>query len=1183
MLTDPGNLNSCFDADLNAPADGIPSNPPVITRAQVLPFGELTWENFERLCYRLAGRAERVEYVARYGRSGQAQQGIDLFVRLANGKYQVWQAKRYESIAANQVKMIVDGFREGTWKDKSQRLILAVQASLADTKVQDEIERQATALKAEGITFVAHGRGELSEILKGHPEVVDDFFGRGWVDAFLGTEAPKALGARLDGAEFARVRAQLGRFYNAHFHLLDVGVAMPLAANDAVMDAPPSLLRRFALPDILVRNTIAEEQRAPQREEFQGPSDASLGAGGASSDSGQPIIRRRDFVRRASLSNWLAHGLYLAVVGEAGSGKSTLLRCIALDLLNEQGVFPLIARRWGGLLPIHISFSRWSRLSATLGRAAGLKEVVAATLQPALTADLLPLLDRAIDERRVLLLLDGLDEWSDEQAARTTLQHILAFVATHSLATIATARPRGLDKIGTIPMGWRTAELAPLTLDQQRTLAEVWFSRGPRAAASEQGVEIRAPIEERLDRFFVELARSRLSSLAGNPLLLVGFIALSVRQIALPRNRMQAIRSLVEILLETHPEHRATAAGDTKSRFVHIPEAEERRAALGRLAFVARSANGGGTYDIKEARRTIRDYLADPTTFAYPTERAQNAAGEMLAVNAETVGILAERAPGEIGFAHAVFEEYLAAEYVQGWAFEEILMFVRARSSDPLWRNVISNLVSLLARPTEVESVIAAIEAARVDDGSRVGAVNRDVLLADIAFNSSRKPPATAQRLADRAFDVIERGNWMLARREVLKAALTNVGEAALPTPVDDRLASWAPRRRNYQSDLFESLGAWKPAPDLRHVLLGGLHDEERGNQRSAARALSRVYTSDDGVKQRLTETLRSTLDLSVAAAALEALTLGWPETPGLSELHDAAFASRDPTLRLVGITGRLASGRADQGDRDGVVDLLSEYPKIDYWDHRPTQAMLSRYWPDDPALIDIALEAVRRHVPRLYRLESESAMHYLIRCSPTNPTVAHWVRQELKETYPFLHAHDDLWDCVAPFAIAQPDIRASVIAHVRSEVGRRSLHDFQRLIVQLGGDELRDELIGIARGEQRRGAFWAVRPLLEGWGRSDPIVASFMDEITSWDDKELNDLAAILPQILTDFDKCRTRLLSLARGSGGAALRFDCARLGRARMYGRGHGGCGYAHGCCRQGRSSIRPWRRVADAFFG
>jgi len=133
-------------------------------------------------------------------------------------------------------------------------------------------------------------------------------------------------------------------------------------------------------------------------------------------------------------------------------------------------------------------------------------------------------------------------------------------VATHNVPAIATARPRGLDKIGTIPPGWRTAELAPLSLDQQRRLAEIWFATVlDRSATSERGPEIRRPIKARLDRFFAELAHDRgLSSLAGNPLLLVGLIAISIRQLALPRDKMQAIQSLVAILVETHPEHRAT-------------------------------------------------------------------------------------------------------------------------------------------------------------------------------------------------------------------------------------------------------------------------------------------------------------------------------------------------------------------------------------------------------------------------------------------------------------------------------------------------------------------------------------------------------------------------------------------------------------------------------------------------
>jgi hypothetical protein len=194
-----------------------------------------------------------------------------------------------------------------------------------------------------------------------------------------------------------------------------------------------------------------------------------------------------------------------------------------------------------------------------------------------------------------------------------------------------------------------------------------------------------------------------------------------------------------------------------------------------------------------------------------------------------------------------------------------------------------------------------------------------------------------------------------------------------------------------------------------------------------------------------------------------------------------------------------------------------------------------------------MALKAVRRGDGRRHQFERESAMHYLVRCSPSNSKAADLVRSELKDRYPFSLAHDEIWDCIAPFAIVHADIRASVIEYVRSEFGRHSLHHFQRLIIKLGGDELRDILIDIARDEQVWRPYWAVRPLVVGWGRSDPVVASFIKEVASWDDKKLGDLAGILPQVITDTDACRTRLLSLARCS--ERVRFDLIAQGFASL----------------------------------
>ena len=100
---DPGDPGSWAGPPSRLHTLAVPSriDPPVETRHQVLPFDCLAWENFERLCLRLAiGRGEVVHSAdfggnaaadgrgnARdgrlYGVRGQDQQGIDLYVRLA--------------------------------------------------------------------------------------------------------------------------------------------------------------------------------------------------------------------------------------------------------------------------------------------------------------------------------------------------------------------------------------------------------------------------------------------------------------------------------------------------------------------------------------------------------------------------------------------------------------------------------------------------------------------------------------------------------------------------------------------------------------------------------------------------------------------------------------------------------------------------------------------------------------------------------------------------------------------------------------------------------------------------------------------------------------------------------------------------------------------------------------------
>lgn len=87
-----------METAITAPASHVPLFISVRTAAQALPFDELRWENFEKLCYRLAGKQADIESHSLYGRAGQAQQGIDIFARKRSGRYDNGQANTMQSI-----------------------------------------------------------------------------------------------------------------------------------------------------------------------------------------------------------------------------------------------------------------------------------------------------------------------------------------------------------------------------------------------------------------------------------------------------------------------------------------------------------------------------------------------------------------------------------------------------------------------------------------------------------------------------------------------------------------------------------------------------------------------------------------------------------------------------------------------------------------------------------------------------------------------------------------------------------------------------------------------------------------------------------------------------------------------------------------------------------------------------
>ena len=185
-------------ADFPPKPSAVCAEPPVAHHIHLLPLDKLPWEDLERLCVRLAKTDADAEHAQAYGIRGQSQEGIDLYVRRrSNGRYVVWQCKRYRTFEKKNVREAVIAFLK-SFKSKeagipvqhADTIILAVTADMSDVKVAKELERLAKRLRKLGPRLIAYDIRGLSDELKKYRALVEDFFTPAMADAFCGIKQP---------------------------------------------------------------------------------------------------------------------------------------------------------------------------------------------------------------------------------------------------------------------------------------------------------------------------------------------------------------------------------------------------------------------------------------------------------------------------------------------------------------------------------------------------------------------------------------------------------------------------------------------------------------------------------------------------------------------------------------------------------------------------------------------------------------------------------------------------------------------------------------------------------------------------------------------------------------------------------------------------------------------------------
>lgn len=1125
---------------------------PVHTRLQTLPLNELPWDSFQKLCARLAQRFDNEAFCQEYGLPGQDQEGIDIYVRRPeSSKYSIWQCKRRQTFGPSLIAKAVSDFLNGAWASKTDEFVLAVSVDTEETNLAEAIETQAERLRERNIQFLPLGVTQISERLKDYPDLVDDFFGREWTRTFCGEEAAAKLSSRrLQPAEVIRLRQLLRNCYTQHFEITDPG--LPSLTGSINPDQQPlPLVDRFVPPEIL------EEQQVSHTEMLNDSSgdqdNRRLRADGTedSSSSRRPRVTTRTLEVRRPAIDWLSDSDLSVVLGDPGIGKSTLLRCVLLDLLSTEPRYETCARRWGQYLPVWVPFAMWTRLVRESEKCS-LSDVLKTWLyKVSAEEDLITLVQKALEDSRLLLFVDGLDEWSDETAARTALTLLEQFVGEREVPAIASSRPLGYARLGGLSSKWHKAQLAGLTQEQQRTLAEQWFLHRSNAFASHD--DDGAAIAIRQTRAKAEAAEhiqdlhrdSRLARLAEVPLLLNGLIALAIQRIHLPRSRFKAYEELTHLLLEEQPKRREKAAYARSSSRPLSPETHER--ALARLAWETHASAGSDALAKTVARNALQGFCS--THLSQTPEKARETVEALLAIGAETIGVLIEKSPTDIGFPHRAFQEFLAAIHISNLPFEEQKAFVTERFENPQWHDVFLCLCHLNTRSGEVDDFVSIVESLKLPPEMELV---RQSFLAEIAFGDLHCSASTARRLAGETFEIIETGVHQRTRERLLELALDGLESDVLRSVVESRIQHWYPLRHPYRVGFYEEVATWSQNDETQAILWRGLLDETDWNRRVAAESLAKAFGGEPRVAERLFELFFKPAEPYLLSYALHTLCLGWGSDQRLPALLAAARFSADGELRSVALIHRVKRAEHDMKDREILVAFSREH-NFDSWRWREERARaLITGWPGDLELKNEAIRSVTQRYRGGKVFDREAAGIILLEGFPQDDevaeTIAH-VFQTEEYTSHQLGLHGSWQPLVKAFA-GHPILSPEVDTWLERKVEQEKKKAYQPYYRDL-------ELCLVSRSEQAKGYLleanekagvitWdQARWLLQGWGMQDEEAAAALTRLAE-SNFAGGYFAHHLPDILPDKQMCRQRLLDILREESGFRDESALVELGK-------------------------------------
>jgi hypothetical protein len=369
------------------------------------------------------------------------------------------------------------------------------------------------------------------------------------------------------------------------------------------------------------------------------------------------------------------------IIGTPGSGKSTFLEWLQVNLAAVEEELVMAGQQ---AIPLLLRVRQLDPRNLPLG-AALIEKATASKDRTALMPD--GWIDRQMENGRVLLMLDGLDEVEPELRDRHVLPWLLDLCRQYpNCRYLVSSRPVGYLS-GTL----ESLEFAECDLldfgEPEVTQYTCHWCTAVRLARNEPEEEARregaVDGESIVDGF---KDHPYISNLARNPLMLSAICLVNYFEGGqLPKDRVVLYRLCVEGLLHHWDQRRG----------IHSEFALDEKLLICREIAMAMQSDDRAEYEGEKVHGIIAAILGDPTR-----------ADKLLEHIRYRTGLLLERRPGIFAFAHLTFQEYLAAQAVhEGNRLGIAVQRLVSEHSDGRWNEVIALYCGIAPTPRARDTI----------------------------------------------------------------------------------------------------------------------------------------------------------------------------------------------------------------------------------------------------------------------------------------------------------------------------------------------------------------------------------------------------------------------------------------------------------------------------------------------